>query len=103
MMIYIFSDHWKRIKPSNIKPGGGATKTGFRPVSAGCDGLLSSGTALIAAERTIPRCDALELDASRVDMVLRRWETLTGGKPGNAASGRSFEDFAREAEAANAR
>jgi hypothetical protein len=38
-----------------------------------------------------------------VDTILRRWETLTGASARHAVSGRSFEDFAREAEAANAR
>lgn len=37
MIISIFLGHRKRLTPPNIEPRGGATKTGFRPVSAGLD------------------------------------------------------------------
>jgi hypothetical protein len=33
---------------------------------------------------------------------VRRWQALTGGSARHAASGRSFDDLAHEAEAANA-
>jgi hypothetical protein len=102
MTIYIFLDDGTRLTPSNIEPVGSATKTGFRPLSAGFDGLLRSGTTLIAAERTGlshygPECDRAQLDA-----IIRRRKALTGGRPRQAASGYSFDDLAREAEAANA-
>jgi len=66
------------------------------------DAFLGSGTTLIAAERTGRRCCGLELDPAYVDTIVRRWQTLTGGSACHAASGRSFDDLAREAEAANA-
>jgi hypothetical protein len=44
----------------------------------------------------------MELDAGHVDTILRRWQVLTGGSARHNASGRSFDDLAREAEAANA-
>ena len=66
------------------------------------DAFLGSGTTLIAAERTGRRCYGLELDAGYVDTIVRRWQALTGGSARHAASGRSFDDLAREAEAANA-
>jgi len=66
------------------------------------DSFLGSGTTLIAAERTGRRCYGLELDPSRVDTIIRRWQALTGGSARHAASGRSFDDLAREVEAANA-
>ena len=66
------------------------------------DAFLGSGTTVIAAERTGRRCCGLELDPAYVDTIARRWQTLTGGSARHAASGRSFDDLAREAEVANA-
>jgi hypothetical protein len=66
------------------------------------DGFLGSGTTVIAAERTGRRCYGLELDPVYVDTIIRRWQVLTGGSARHAASGRLFDDLAREAEAANA-
>ena len=66
------------------------------------DAFLGSGTTLIAAERTGRRCYGLELDPAYVDTIIRRWEALTGGSARHAATGRSFDDLAREMEAANA-
>jgi DNA modification methylase len=66
------------------------------------DAFLGSGTTVIAAERTGRRCYGMELDPGYVDTIVRRWQALTGGSARHAASGRSFDDLAREAEAANA-
>jgi DNA modification methylase len=66
------------------------------------DAFLGSGTTVIAAERIGRRCYGLELDPLYVDTVVRRWQKLTGGCARHAASGRSFDDLDREAEAANA-
>ena len=66
------------------------------------DAFLGSGTTLIAAERTGRRCYGLELDPIYVDTTIRRWEALTGGSARHAGTGRSFDDLAREVEAANA-
>jgi hypothetical protein len=44
----------------------------------------------------------MELDPGYVDTIIRRWQALTGGSARDALSGRSFDDLAREAEAANA-
>ena len=66
------------------------------------DAFLGSGTTVIAAERTGRRCRALELDTGHLDTAMRRWQALTGGSARHAASGRSFDDLADEAEAANA-
>jgi DNA modification methylase len=65
------------------------------------DAFLGSGTTVIAAERTGRRCYGLELDAAYVDTVIRRWQTHTGATARHAASGRSFDDLACEAEAAD--
>ena len=66
------------------------------------DGFLGSGTTVIAAERTGRRCYGLELDPAYVDTAIRRWQALTGGTARHAVSGRSFNDLADEAEAADA-
>jgi DNA modification methylase len=66
------------------------------------DSFLGGGTTLIAAARTGRRCFGLEFNPSQVDTIIHRWQTLTGGRARNAASGRSFDDLALEAEAANA-
>jgi len=66
------------------------------------DAFLGSGTTVIAAERTGRRCCTLELDPGYVDTAIRRWQTLTGDQARHAATGRSFDDLVREAEAANA-
>ena len=102
MIISPFLDDRKRRTLSNIGPRGGVTETGFRPVSAGFGGGRRSGTSLIAAERTGRRCSGIELDPASVDTTIRRWQALTGASARHAASGRSFDDLARETEAANA-
>jgi DNA modification methylase len=66
------------------------------------DAFLGSGTTVIAAERTGRRCYGIELDPGYVDTAIRRWQTLTGDQARHAATGCSFDDLVREAEAANA-
>ena len=66
------------------------------------DAFLGSGTTVIAAERTGRRCYGLDLDPGYVDTAIRRWQTLTGDKARQAATGCYFDDLVREAEAANA-
>jgi DNA modification methylase len=66
------------------------------------DAFLGSGTTVVAAERTGRRCCGLELDPGYVDVAIRRSQALTGGNARHAASGRSFDDLADEAEAADA-
>lgn len=39
-----------------------------------------SGTTLIAAEQLNRRCRMLELDERYADVIIKRWENLTGGK-----------------------
>jgi len=66
------------------------------------DAFLGSGTTVIAAECTGRRCCGLELDPIYLDRAIHRWQALTGGSARHAASGRTFDDLAREAETANA-
>ena len=39
-----------------------------------------SGTTLIAAEQTKRTCYMMELDPKYCDVIIKRWETLTGEK-----------------------
>jgi len=42
------------------------------------DPFAGSGTAIVAAERLGRRCAALEIEPRYVDIIVKRWETLTG-------------------------
>src|SRR5438045_8584327 len=44
------------------------------------DAFLGSGTTVIAAERTGPRCYGLELDPAYGDPAIRRWPARTGAQ-----------------------
>ena len=44
------------------------------------DPFLGSGTTLIAAEQLNRRCFGLEISPQYCDVIVQRWETLTGGK-----------------------
>jgi hypothetical protein len=66
------------------------------------DAFLGSGTTVIAAERIGRRCCGVELDPVYVDTTIRRWQALTGEKAHHAATDRTFDDLAGEAEAADA-
>ena len=57
---------------------------------------------MIAAERTGRCCYGLELDPAYVDTIIRRWQAQTGQRARHVMSGRSFDDLASEAEAADA-
>src|SRR5438874_4679033 len=41
------------------------------------------------------------IDPAYTDTTIRRWQALTGRNAHHAASGRSFDDLAKEGEAAN--
>ena len=55
------------------------------------DPFLGSGTTLAAAELTERVCYGLELDPKYVDVVVERWQQLTGKQAKLEADGRSFE------------
>jgi DNA modification methylase len=60
------------------------------------DPFLGSGTTLAAAEITERVCYGIELDPKYVDVVVKRWQSLTGGKATLEADGRTFEEIAEE-------
>ena len=58
--------------------------------SLGYDPFAGSGTTLIAAERLGRRCAALEIEPRYVDVIVRRWQALTGEAATLSGNGRSF-------------
>lgn len=58
--------------------------------------FLGSGTTLAAAEMTQRICCGLELDPQYVDVVVERWQALSGQRATLAGDGRTFEAIAEE-------
>jgi DNA methylase len=56
--------------------------------------FLGSGTTLAAAEITERVCYGVELDPKYVDVVIQRWQELTGKKATLESDGRSFDEIA---------
>jgi DNA modification methylase len=54
------------------------------------DPFGGSGTTMIACENTGRRARLIELDPKYVDVIVMRWQSLTGGVATHAASGQSF-------------
>jgi DNA modification methylase len=44
------------------------------------DPFLGSGTTLIAAEQLSRKCYGMEISPAYCDVIVKRWETLTGKK-----------------------
>jgi DNA modification methylase len=55
------------------------------------DPFLGSGTTLAAAELTERVCHGLELDPKYVDVIIMRWEKLSGKQATLDGSGATFE------------
>src|SRR5438477_1060496 len=58
--------------------------------------FLGSGTTLAAAELTERVCCGMELDPKYVDVVVQRWQTLSGKKAKLEGDGRTFDEIAAE-------
>jgi len=56
--------------------------------------FAGSGTTVIAAETTGRICFAMELNPAYADVIVGRWQKLTGGKATLDGDGRSFEEIA---------
>jgi DNA modification methylase len=62
--------------------------------------FLGSGTSLAAAELTERVCCGIELDPKYVDVVIQRWQTLSGKQATLEGDGRTFEAIAVERQKA---
>jgi DNA modification methylase len=58
--------------------------------------FLGSATTMAAAEITERVCWGIELDPKYVDVVVKRWQRLTGGKATPDGDGRTFDQIAEE-------
>jgi len=58
--------------------------------------FLGSGTTLAAAELTERVCYGIELDPKYVDVVIQRWQQLTGKKAALDGDARTFDEIAQE-------
>jgi DNA modification methylase len=57
------------------------------PQGLAYDPFLGSGTTLIAAEQLGRKCCGMEISPQYCDVIVKRWETLTGGKAKLCRSG----------------
>jgi DNA modification methylase len=62
--------------------------------------FLGSGTTLAAAELTQRVCYGMELDPKYVDVVVQRWQTLSGKEATLEGDGRTFAEVKKEREGA---
>ena len=60
------------------------------------DPFLGSGTTLAAAELTERVCYGLELDPKYVDVIVQRWQQLTGKQATLDGDGRKFDEVPLE-------
>ena len=60
------------------------------------DPFLGSGTTLIAAQMTERACFGLDIDPHYVDLVVKRWENLTGQQAKLDGDGRTFREISVE-------
>ncbi len=60
------------------------------------DPFLGSGTTLIAAELTERVCCGLEIDPKYVDVIVSRWQQLTGKTATLEGDGRTFDAIKNE-------
>jgi DNA modification methylase len=59
---------------------GQAVQDGSRSGEVVYDPFLGSGTTLIAAEQLGRKCYGMEISPQYCDVIVKRWETLTGKK-----------------------
>ncbi|WP_253306900.1 site-specific DNA-methyltransferase [unidentified bacterial endosymbiont] len=71
-----------------------ALNNSSRPHDLVLDLFAGSGTTLIAAEKTQRRARLVELDPHYVDVIIQRWQTLTGQTARRQADHRCFDELA---------
>jgi DNA modification methylase len=59
------------------------------------DPFLGSGTTLIAAQSTDRICYGIDIDPRYVDVIITRWQNLTG-KTALASNGQTFDQVTAE-------
>ena len=79
-----------------------AGKTVLRPLHTPGRGLVGARqeTVLVAAQSTGRICYGLEIDTRYADVIVKRWQRLTGQVAVLEGDGRSFEEIAAERSAA---
>lgn len=55
-----------------------------------------SGSTLIACEQTNRRCRMIELDKKYVDVIIKRWQSLSGGNATLLKTGESFNEILKK-------
>lgn len=73
-----------------------AIKDCSRPGEIVLDPFGGSGTTLIAAEKTRRQARLIELDPLYCDVIIRRWQDLTGQDAVHAVTGKTFNQIAQE-------
>ena len=66
------------------------------PGQAVYEPFMGSGTTLIAAETTGRVCYGIELNPIYIDVIVERWQNLTGQTATLEGDGRTFADVARQ-------
>ncbi len=80
----------ERVMKSSLPPGGLCVEP-----------FGGSGSTLIGAERTGRRCYSMELQAHYVDVIVRRWQNMTGKPAVLESTGQRFAELEAERLAAN--
>jgi DNA modification methylase len=71
-----------------------AIRNSSKPCETVLDCFGGSGTTMIAAERTGRRAVLLEIDPPYADVIVRRWQEVTGEAAVLEGEDRSFADIA---------
>jgi DNA modification methylase len=73
-----------------------AIRNSSRPGETALDVCAGSGSTLIACEQLGRCCAAVEIDPAYVDVIIERWQALTGEDAMLDATGQTFAEIAEE-------